>query len=265
MLGSLLSGMMLVPLWLWLFPLSLVVLGDLDECTAVVLPEYGDCVCVCEFGGAYLWFVERSMKLSTAHHPRYGHYYKSGDVILPYPFTLPIEYIAIFDNVRFLRDIIAYNSMFSMTLFGANVDEDLNDSRGPYVFKVSGQISHKIQSFTLMLSRGLGFFSCICLTPRMRSRFRTFDNPKKRDLDEGIVTFLVAILKGNNEYMCTFKTAKQFADEMNVTSYAVRLFNNVPNYRYDQPSPGSMGCIVTGDDTNCRNYDIVVHSNSGRP
>lgn len=43
------------------------------------------------------------------------------------------------------------------------------------------------------------------------------------------------------------------------------MFNNVPDHRYDLPSPRSLGCIVTGDDTNCINYDIVVYSNSVRP
>ncbi|CAI9267645.1 unnamed protein product [Lactuca saligna] len=192
-----------------------------------VLLKYLDCGdynCICEFCGSYFWFDERSLKLSTAHHPRYSHCCKSGVVILPYPSRLPTEFISLFDNVRFLRDIRAYNSMFFMTWFGENVDEDPNDSHGPYVFNVS----------------------------------------EKRDLDEGIVTFLVAFLKDNNEYVCTFKTAKQLADEMNLASYVVCLFNNVPDHRYDLPSPGSLGCIVIGDDNNCRNYDIVVHSNSGR-
>lgn len=38
--------------------------------------------------------------------------------------------------------------MFSMTSFGANVDENVNDNLGPYVFRVSGQISHKIGSLS---------------------------------------------------------------------------------------------------------------------
>lgn len=43
------------------------------------------------------------------------------------------------------------------------------------------------------------------------------------------------------------------------------MFSNVPDRRYDLPSPGSLGCIVSGDDSNCTAYDIVVHSNSGMP
>ncbi|CAH1419214.1 unnamed protein product [Lactuca virosa] len=41
-----------------------------------VLPQYldsGDCDCVCEFCGAYFWYVERVLKFSTPGHPRYNH------------------------------------------------------------------------------------------------------------------------------------------------------------------------------------------------
>ncbi|XP_042756614.1 uncharacterized protein LOC111880258 [Lactuca sativa] len=45
----------------------------------------------------------------------------------------------------------------------------------------------------------------------------------------------------------------------------MRLFNNVADRRYDLPSSGSMGCIVTGDDTISTTYDIIIHSQSDRP
>lgn len=37
--------------------------------------------------------------------------------------------------------------MFSMTSLGATIDESVNRGRGPYVFKVSGQIYHQIGRF----------------------------------------------------------------------------------------------------------------------
>nr|KAJ0217775.1 hypothetical protein LSAT_V11C300112020 [Lactuca sativa] len=125
--------------------------------------------------------------MSTPQHLRYHRCCRSGSVVLPYPSRMSDEFMALFTNDHFLWDIRAYISMFSMTSFGADVDDDVNDSRGPFVFKISGQISHKIGSL------------------------------------------------------------------------------NVPDRRYDLPSPGSLGCIVSGDDSNCTAYDIVVHSNSGRP
>ncbi|GKD98103.1 hypothetical protein Tco_1382000, partial [Tanacetum coccineum] len=36
--------------------------------------------------------------------------------------------------------------MFSMTSLGANVDNFINNGKGPYVFRISGQIYHWIGS-----------------------------------------------------------------------------------------------------------------------
>lgn len=69
----------------------------------------------------------------------------------------------------------------------------------------------------------------------------------------------------HNEYFHTFKTAKEIAATMNVDLYSVRLYNNVPDHRYGLPTPGSLGCIVTRDDSNCSTYDIIFYSKSGQP
>jgi hypothetical protein len=46
----------------------------------------------------------------------------------------------IFDHIR------QYNSMFAMTSMGAKVIESINDAHGPYVFKISGHVCHRIGS-----------------------------------------------------------------------------------------------------------------------
>jgi len=42
--------------------------------------------------------------------------------------------------------------MFAMTSMGAKVIESINDGRAPYVFKISGQVCHRVGS--LMPSEG---------------------------------------------------------------------------------------------------------------
>nr|KAJ0224999.1 hypothetical protein LSAT_V11C100017910 [Lactuca sativa] len=111
------------------------------------LPQYvdsGDCTCVCEFCGTNFSYVERVLRLSTSGHLKYYHCCRDGGVVLPYPSRFHPEFVDLYQNPRFLKDIRAYNSMFSMTSFGANVDESVNDNLGPYVFKISGQIFHRI-------------------------------------------------------------------------------------------------------------------------
>lgn len=162
-----------------------------------ILPQYvdlRDSRCVCEYCGAFFWFFERSMKLSTRNHLRYSRCCRSGEVVLPYPSTFPPEYMSLFRNNSFLRDIRAYNSMFSMTSFGATVDDELNDGRGPYVFKVSGQISHRIGSLCPDAVKGPRFLQLYLFdtTNKVQNTLKSFKNPQKNLLDEGVVRFLVS-------------------------------------------------------------------------
>ncbi|GJV22467.1 hypothetical protein Tco_1371487 [Tanacetum coccineum] len=43
---------------------------------------------------------------------------------------------------HFMENIRAYNQMFSMTSLGAHIDDSVNNGRGTYVFKISGQLYH---------------------------------------------------------------------------------------------------------------------------
>ena len=48
--------------------------------------------------------------------------------------------------VDFRQKIRVYNSVFSFTSFSAQIDEKINQSRGPYTFRISGQNYHRIGS-----------------------------------------------------------------------------------------------------------------------
>ncbi|CAI9287996.1 unnamed protein product [Lactuca saligna] len=54
-------------------------------------------------------------------------------------------------------------------------------------------------------------------------------------------------------------------ESMCLDSYGVCLFNNVPDRRYGPLAPGTLGCIVCGDDVTGAVYDIVIYSKSGLP
>ena len=46
----------------------------------------------------------------------------------------------------FLKSIRSYNSMFTFTSLGAKIDMSINKGPGPYVFKINGQVHHRIGS-----------------------------------------------------------------------------------------------------------------------
>lgn len=46
----------------------------------------------------------------------------------------------------FIDNIRRYNSMFSFTSMGGRVDKEVNKSRGPYVYRISGENYHRLGS-----------------------------------------------------------------------------------------------------------------------
>ncbi|XP_052625048.1 uncharacterized protein LOC111889939 [Lactuca sativa] len=153
-----------------------------------------------------------------------------------------------------------------MTSFGANEDDSINKGRAPYVFKVSGQIYHWIGSFypqDIHQPRFLQLYMCDTEN-EIANRLRSFHDGEVL-LSAEVVESLSHMLRTHNEYVRTFKTAKEIAQSMNLDSYGVRLFNVVPDRRYGPPAPGTLGCIVCGDDVTSAVYDIVVYSKSGSP
>jgi hypothetical protein len=49
-----------------------------------------------------------------------------------------------------MQNIRQYNCLFVFTSMGANIDNLMNDGRGPPVFKISGQVHHRIGSLLPM-------------------------------------------------------------------------------------------------------------------
>ncbi|GJR10890.1 hypothetical protein Tco_0793542 [Tanacetum coccineum] len=78
----------------------------------------GKCEHSCEHLGALFWYEERLKSIAR-------------------------------NDRHFMENIRAYNQMFSMTSLGAHIDESVTIGRGPYVFKISGQLYHWIGSLCL--------------------------------------------------------------------------------------------------------------------
>lgn len=108
-------------------------------------PKYidlGSCIEVCEFCGSFFWFAERVKSVAHSVRPRYNSCCKGGKVVLEFPSDPPDLLKALMVRPHFLLNIRSYNLMFSMTSFGATVDESINQGSGPYVFSIAGQVCH---------------------------------------------------------------------------------------------------------------------------
>lgn len=82
------------------------------------------------------------------------HVCRSSFVVLSYPLLPPELLLALYDFPPFMKDIRGYNNMFSMTSFEGKVDDDINRTDGPYVFKISDQVCHWICAFGVVHEKG---------------------------------------------------------------------------------------------------------------
>ncbi|KAL3633804.1 hypothetical protein CASFOL_022566 [Castilleja foliolosa] len=202
----------------------------------------GDCEYVCEFCNALFWFAERIQRGPLHARLRYNHCCKSGAVRLPYPLHPPSAIVSLFQDVGFMENIRAYNNMFSMTSFGARIDDAVNDGRGPYVFKISGQVSHWIGSIFPPPSEAPRFLQLYIhdTDNEVSNRLRFFGNSDHLPLSSDIVRDLSNTLKTCNEYVRLFKTASELCGASTKTDFSVCLFNNVGDRRYDPPASGTL-------------------------
>ncbi|GJX57130.1 DNA helicase [Tanacetum coccineum] len=105
--------------------------------------------------------------------------------ILPSTPDPPIFIQQLVTNSQFMKHIKAYNQMFAMTSFGAKVDDSVNWGRGPYVFKVSGEIpSFKIRLYNKGGARGYEL-----LTSNVLGGIVFEDGPKSRTDFDVIIEF----------------------------------------------------------------------------
>ncbi|KAL3622578.1 hypothetical protein CASFOL_033989 [Castilleja foliolosa] len=227
----------------------------------------GNCEFVCEHCSALFWFAERVMRSPLHARPKYTHCCKSGAVRLPFPLYPPPALKNLFGDSTFMENIRAYNNMFSMTYFVARIDEAVNDGRGPYVFKVSGQVSHWIGSLCPVGNEGPRFLQLYIYDTinEVSNRLRFFESSQRCSLSPAIVSSLIHTLNSCNEYVRLFKSAADFCDTSAIRDFSVRLFNNVGDRRYEPPASGTLGGIVFAEDSNASNYDIVVHNKDGPP
>nr|XP_043637916.1 uncharacterized protein LOC122608910 [Erigeron canadensis] len=196
-------------------------------------PEYidiGDCTNVCQYCGALFWFDKRALSTPSGQCPVYIVCCKRGAVSTQFPVDPPDTIRRLFQDNHFMNNIRAYNSMFSMTSFGAKVDESVNQGNGPYVFKVTGQISHWLGS--------------LCPLPGERPRL------------------LQMYIFGSENEVSNRLSAFSLHHAM---SYLLRLHDYDRLKNYGLPTPGTLGAIVTDEGSASEDFDIVVRSKDNTP
>ncbi|KAK1360714.1 hypothetical protein POM88_045188 [Heracleum sosnowskyi] len=100
----------------------------------------------CVHCNARMWKEERVNKNVTRGTPIFSICCKKGDVKLPSTPPAPSCLMEIYNDgtrsAAFQKNIRIYNSMFSFTSTGGNIDHSINRGIGPYIYRLNGQNHH---------------------------------------------------------------------------------------------------------------------------
>nr|GEW59309.1 hypothetical protein [Tanacetum cinerariifolium] len=221
----------------------------------------------CQHCGALFWGDEHLKSVPRSLRPRYNRCCRGGRVVLRTYQMYPENMKLLLQDRHFLENIRAYNQMFSMTSLGAQVDDSVNNGRGPYVFKISRQLYHWIGSLCLIEGEPPRFLQLyIYDTDNEVDNHMTYFGGQNSDLHRDIVEGLIDLLDIHNGLVQLFRTAREKFHDTHVPNFKVRLYNVVGAREYKLPTEDMLGAIVyeTGPESDM-DYDIVLEERSGYP
>ncbi|PWA59118.1 helitron helicase-like domain-containing protein [Artemisia annua] len=230
--------------------------------------DIGDCDYMCHHCIAIFWYGERTGTTSRSQPIKYSKCCAGGQVRLQKEMEPPMYFKQLLKDKHFLDNIRAYNQMFSMTSFGAHIDDSVNDGRGQYVFKISGEIHHWIGTICPTNINEPKFMQLYIYDTQneVAHRMEPFGGKDGSGLKPEIVQNLIQILDEHNELVRVFRTARERCNQPNVTEFKIQLYNVVGGRQYQLPTSGTLGAIVIEPDTNTlTDYDVIIEYKDKRP
>jgi hypothetical protein len=106
----------------------------------------------CTHCGALFWYEEHLRRGRNNQNPKYNVCCRGGRILLPCYEEPPQPLLSFLTTQarplphHFFDHVRQHNSMFAMTPMGVKAIDSINDDHGPYVFKISGQVCHRIGS-----------------------------------------------------------------------------------------------------------------------
>ncbi|GJT76157.1 DNA helicase [Tanacetum coccineum] len=209
-----------------------------------VYADLGDYDQRCHHYGAAFLFGERLKGDSNSRRPKY-HICYGGGKIYREPTLDPSEYIKhLLLNKHFMENIRAYNQMFAMTSVGAKINESINNGRGLYIFKVSGQMYHWIGLMCPLPGESPRFLQQYIYDTEheLENRMWHFSGLDNSDLDLEIV------------------------QEIDVHEFKIRLYNGDGARGYELPASITVGAIVYDSGlAGSTKFDVVIKHIGGLP
>nr|XP_043620000.1 uncharacterized protein LOC122591834 [Erigeron canadensis] len=228
----------------------------------------------CPTCNAVMWYEERSKSTPVSEPISFSSCCQNGKILLeplrntPEPLKRLLDYDQA-GTSTFRDNIRTYNSMFCFTSFGAQIDNSINQGRGVYTFRISGQNYHRIGS--LLPSDGaepryaqLYFFDT---QNEIKHRISAIVGKGKTNskIDEAIVGSLMDMLNEHNCVAKAFRMARDWCLANEDHPCELRLLAQRSTLRqYSTPNVSEIAALVTNDfGVSSEPRDIVVSTTNG--
>ncbi|KAM2613605.1 hypothetical protein TB2_028330 [Malus domestica] len=228
-------------------------------------PEYVDFGlrdCQCQYCNALFWPAEQTKKhakhTSSVSTPQFTACCMSNKVHFARAKPTPayLEHLLNPMNsqafLKFKTNIRSYNSIMALTSMGAKVDPSINKRRGPYVFKINGQVHHLMGS--LLPPEGIDpKFAQLYIYDtqnEVNNRINCFNGSEPSEkLDQQIVGDLIKMLDECNEVVKLFRLARDRINEGSISNLRLRLYGAQSNrdVQYNLPTCDGIGGLIVGD------------------
>ena len=221
---------------------------------------YGVASNQCKYCGAIFWFEERIRhQRNRDKNIIYTQCCKEGKIKIP-PFKVPPEPLCTLLNYNgdsrskhFLEKIRQYNSLFCFTSMGGNIDKCINQGDGPHVFRVSGQIHHRIGSLVPQPNNDPKFVQLYIYDTQNEINNRlqaiTHEDSENTELDLGIIEGLKEMLDKYNPLVETFRKARDLLQQYNGIDVNVRIIgaHKGDPIQYEMPTADELALLIVGD------------------
>ncbi|KAL6622878.1 hypothetical protein ACP70R_032757 [Stipagrostis hirtigluma subsp. patula] len=153
---------------------------------------------------------------------------------------------------------------------GARIDRSVNSGGGPYVFRINGQVHHRIGSLLPADGDPPQFVELYVYDTEheIDNRIRALD-PSERiegDLDREIIAGLLQMLDEHNPLVKSFRMARDRLRECDGENVGIRIIGarDGDPVQYNLPTCDELALLVVGDfSVDSYKCDIVVHCLDG--
>ncbi|KAL6519577.1 hypothetical protein OROHE_017397 [Orobanche hederae] len=224
---------------------------------------------ICEFCGALMWKEERNNKSQKGKKCIFSMCCKVGEIKLPPQRPTPDYLKWLFLNSdHFRNNVRVYNSIFSFTSTGGIVDHNINQGRGPYCYRITGQNIHLLGSLLPPDGRAPKFCQLYICDTENEVDNRISALYGESNLDPNIVDGLMKMLDENNELAKGFRMARDRfhecgLEELKLIFISSRSVSGRPNHIGPSNEVGALFVGASDDHTCATECDIVVQSKEG--